>query len=91
MLLGECHYIYIYMADSQIVYSEMVAERKTEESIPYDSKKHRGSIEESIPPCVRIATGCAFLTRRGVLTARASGLLKLKYCLLLFITEKRSI
>ena len=36
-------YIYIYIADSQIVYTEMVAERKTEESIPYGSKKHRSS------------------------------------------------
>ena len=37
-------YIYmIYMADSHIVYTKMVAERKTEESIPYGSKKHRGS------------------------------------------------
>ena len=32
-------YIYIYIADSQIVYTEMVAERKTEESIPYGSTK----------------------------------------------------
>ena len=43
------------MADSQIVYTEMVAEWKTEESIPYGSKKHRGSTSKSIPPCVRIA------------------------------------
>ena len=43
------------MADSQIVYTEMVAERKTEESIPYGSKKHRGYTEQNIPPCVRIA------------------------------------
>ena len=48
-------YIYIYMADSQIVYTEMVAERKNEESIPYDSKKHRVYTEKNIPPCVRIA------------------------------------
>ena len=54
-------YIYIYMcvADSQIVYTEMVAERKTEESIPYGSKKHRGYIEKNIPPCIRIAQGYA--------------------------------
>ena len=43
------------MADSQIVYTEMVVERKTEESIPYGSKKHRGYTETNIPPCVRIA------------------------------------
>ena len=40
-------YIYIYMyggfPDSQIVYTKMVAERKTEESIPYGSKTHTGS------------------------------------------------
>ena len=48
-------YIYIYMADSEIVYMEMVAERKTEESIPYGSNKHRGYTEKNIPPCVRIA------------------------------------
>ena len=45
----------MYIADSQIVYTEMVAERKTEESIPYGSKKHRGYTEQNIPPCVRIA------------------------------------
>ena len=43
------------MADSQIVYTEMVAERKTEESIPYGSKMYRGYTEKNIPPCVRIA------------------------------------
>ena len=44
------------MADSQIVYTEMVAERKTEESIPYGSRKnHRAYTEKNIPPCVRIA------------------------------------
>ena len=48
-------YIYIYIADSQVVYTEMVAEQKSEESIPYGSKKHRGSTEKNIPPCVRIA------------------------------------
>ena len=61
----------MYLADSQIVYTEMVAERKTEESIPYDSKKHRGYTEQNIrlacvlsrgmlkgmlTPCVRIAS-----------------------------------
>ena len=45
----------MYTADSQIVYTEMVAERKTEESIPYGSKKHRGYTEKKIPPCVRLA------------------------------------
>ena len=59
------------MADSQIVYTEMVAERKTEESIPYGSNKHRGSTEKKHPlacvlrrvmlkgiltPCVRTAS-----------------------------------
>ena len=48
-------YIYIYMADSQIVYTEMVAERKTEESIPYGSKNHRGYTEKNKPPCAHIA------------------------------------
>ena len=43
------------MADPQIVYTEMVAERKTEESIPYGSKKHRGYTDKNIPPCVHIA------------------------------------
>ena len=43
------------MADSQIVYTEMVAERRTEESIPYGSKKHRGYTEKDILACVRIA------------------------------------
>ena len=41
------------MADSQIVYTEMVAERKTEESIPCGSKKHRGYTEKNIPPPLR--------------------------------------
>ena len=40
------------MADSQIVYTEMVAERKTEENISYGSKKYRGYTSKSIPPCV---------------------------------------
>ena len=31
------------MADSQMIYTKMVAERKTEEGVPYGSKKHRGS------------------------------------------------
>ena len=31
------------MSDSQIVYTKMVAEQKTEENKPYGSKKHRGS------------------------------------------------
>ena len=43
------------MADSQIVYTEMVAERKTKETMPYGSKKHRGYTEKNIPPCVCIA------------------------------------
>ena len=55
-------HIIIYMADSQIVYSEMGPKRKTEESIPYESKKHRGSIEKEIS----LAPGYAFLTCRGV-------------------------
>ena len=59
------------MADSQIVYTEMVAERTTEESIPYGSKKHMGYINKTYPlacvlrrgmlkgmltPCVRITS-----------------------------------
>ena len=47
------------MADSQIVYTEMVAERKTEESIPYGSKTHRGYTEETYP--------LACVLRRGML------------------------
>ena len=43
------------MADSQIVYTEIVAERKTEERIPYGSKIHRGYTSKNITPCVRIA------------------------------------
>ena len=50
------------MVDSQTVYSEMVAERKTEESISYDSKKHRGSMNKNIPH----TTGYAFLAHFGV-------------------------
>ena len=53
------HTVYIlcvHMADSQIVYTEMVAERKTEEIIPYGSKKHRDYKSKNIPPCVRIAS-----------------------------------
>ena len=69
----------MYMADSQIIISEMRPERKTEENKPYDSKTHRGSIEENIPPCMRIASGYAFLTRRGMLTPLASGLAKFQY------------
>ena len=64
-------YIYIYMADSQIVYTEMVAERKTEESIPYGSKNigvtpkiiyplacvlRRGMLKGMLTPCARIAS-----------------------------------
>ena len=37
------------MADSQIVYTEMVAERRIEESIPYSSKKHRGYTQKTYP------------------------------------------
>ena len=44
---------------------------------PYDSNKRRGLIEESIPPCMRIASGYAFLTRWGMRTPLASGLSKL--------------
>ena len=44
-------YIYIYIyADSQIVYTEMVAERNTDESIPYGSKKQRGCTEQKHTP-----------------------------------------
>ena len=43
------------MADSQIVYTEMIAERKTEESIPYGSKSIGATPNTNIPPCVRIA------------------------------------
>ena len=50
MYANNCVCIYVYMADSQIVYTEMVAERKIEESIPYDSKKHRGSTEKKHTP-----------------------------------------
>ena len=48
------------MADSQIVYTEMVAERNTEESIPYGSKKHRGYTETKTYPL-------ACVLRRGML------------------------
>ena len=59
------------MADSQIVYTEMVAERKPEESIPYGSNKYRftpkrkyplacvlrrGMVKGMLTPCVRIAS-----------------------------------
>ena len=59
------------MADSQIVYTEMVAERKTEESIPYGSKNigvtpkiiyplacvlRRGMLKGMLTPCARIAS-----------------------------------
>ena len=38
------------MTDSHIVvYSEMVSQRKTEESIPYESKKHTGSNKKHTP------------------------------------------
>ena len=47
------------MADSQIAYSEMVAEWKTEESILYGSNTHRGYTSTNMTPCVRIASGYA--------------------------------
>ena len=66
------------MADSHIVYTEMVAERKTEESIPYGSKKHRGYTEKQLTPlraycvgvCLRVCLPLACVLR---LTPLASG------------------
>ena len=60
------------MADSQIVHTEMVEKRKTEERIPYGSNKNiggtpnktyplacvlrRGMLKGMLTPCVRIAS-----------------------------------
>ena len=68
------------MADSQIVYMEMVAERKTEESIPYGSKKHRGYTEKNIPPlraycmgvCSRVCLPLACVLRLTPLASTAA-------------------
>ena len=50
-------HIYVYMADSQIVCTEMFTERKTEESIPYSSKKHRGYTEKKHAPLCAYCVG----------------------------------
>ena len=43
------------MADSQIVYTEMVAEPRTEEAYPTVRKSIGVTPKKHIPPCVRIA------------------------------------
>ena len=54
-------YVYRYhIADSQIIYTEMIAERKTEENIPYGSKMHRGSIDKNIPLACVLRRGMPF-------------------------------
>ena len=61
------------MADSQIVYTEMVAERKTEESIPYGSK----SIGV---PRTKKTYPLACVLRRGMLKGMLTLACLLKYC-----------
>ena len=66
--------------DSQIVYTEMVAERKTEESIPYGSKKHRGYTEQKHTPlraycvgvCLRVCLPLACVLRLTPLASTAA-------------------
>ena len=58
-------YIYIYGGFPDSMFGNGCG-AETEESIPCGSKQHRGYIEESIPPCVRIASGYVVLTRRGM-------------------------
>ena len=75
-------YIYIYMADSQISYSEMVAERKTEESIPNDSKKQNIRVQsKKAYPFTCVSSGYVFLTRQGMLTPLLQGYLNQIICL----------
>ena len=73
-------YIYTYMADSQIVCTEMVAERKTEESIPYGSNKNRGYTEQKHTPlraycvgvCLRVCLPLACVLRLTPLASTAA-------------------
>ena len=68
------------MTDSQIVYTEMVAERKTEENIPYGSKKHRGCTEQKHTPlraycvgvCLRVCLPLARVLRLTFLASTAA-------------------
>ena len=68
------------MADSQIVYTEMVAERKTEESIPYGSNEHRGSTSKKHTPlraycvgvCLRVCLPLACVLRLTPLASTAA-------------------